>query len=188
MGALQPKAEVPPGGAATGKSTRMSLDRLPDWVEAGALGIGGLYDRVWSGMQGRSDLTPVARDLGDSFMGKVTALECGEARAARRALIHGDASLRNTRTSPDGVVALLEWEDVRSANGCIDLTWLLVSSVEPLRWDDVIFAYGAEVSEFMAALPDAATQGILSFGDCEADSQEARRWVARIEAGAARLQ
>jgi Phosphotransferase enzyme family len=95
----------------------------------GALAIGELYDRVWPGMAGLPDLTPVIRDLGDRFAGKVAELERAEARAARRTLIHGDASLCNTRTSPDGVIAFLDWEDVRSANGCIDLTWLLVSSV-----------------------------------------------------------
>jgi len=83
--------------------------------------------------------------------------------------------------------AFLDWEDVRSANGCTDVTWLLVSSVGPECWDDVISAYGAEASEFMAALPNAATQGILSFGDREPGSQEANRWVARTEAAAARL-
>ncbi len=154
----------------------------------GASAIGKLYNRVWSGMHERPDLTPAVRGLGDRFVGQVTALELGEASAPRRTLIHGDASLRNTRTSPDGVIALVDWEDVRSANGCVDLTWLLVSSVEPERWDDVIFAYGADVSEFKAALPNAATQGILSLGDCEAGSQEAMRWVARIEAAAGRLQ
>jgi len=91
-------------------------------------------------MQGRPDLTPTVRDLGDRFVGQVTALELGEAKAPRRTLVHGDASLRNTRTSPDGVIVLVDWEDVRSANGCVDLTWLLVSSVEPERWDDIIFA------------------------------------------------
>jgi aminoglycoside phosphotransferase (APT) family kinase protein len=152
-----------------------------------ALAIGDLYDGVWSGMAGRPDLTPVVRDLGDRFAGKVAEFERAEARAARRALIHGDASLCNTRTSPDGVVAFLDWEDVRSANGCIDLTWLLVSPVRPDRWDDVISAYGADASEFMSAMPNAATQGILSLADSEPGSEEASQWVARIEAAAARL-
>jgi hypothetical protein len=41
----------------------------------GALAVGELYDRVWSGMQGRPELTPVIRDLGDRFAGRVAALE-----------------------------------------------------------------------------------------------------------------
>ena len=47
----------------------------------GASAIGNLYNRVWSGMQGRPDLTPAVRDLGGRFVGQVTALELGEARA-----------------------------------------------------------------------------------------------------------
>jgi hypothetical protein len=153
----------------------------------GASAIGELYDRLWSGMQERPDLTPVIRDLGDGFAGKVAALEGAEATAARRTLIHGDASLKNVRTSSLGVIAFLDWEDVRSANGCVDLTWLLVSSVRPELWDDVISAYGADATELTAAFPNAAAQGIFSFGDSEPGSADATRWVAGIEAVAARL-
>ena len=39
-------------------------------------------------------------------------------------------------------IALLDWEDVSAAPGIADLGWLLVSSVAPARWDEVIAAYG----------------------------------------------
>jgi hypothetical protein len=147
--------------------------------------IGELYDRVWVDVTGRFDLSPAVRDLGDRLVGKVAEIEREEAAADRRTLIQGDSSLRNTRTSPDGVVAFVDWEDVRSASGAVDLTWLLASSVPPVRWGAVIDAYSPDEAAFRAALPNAAGQAILSLGDQEPATPEAAGWIARIEAIAA---
>lgn len=66
-------------------------------------------------------------------------------------LVHGDASVRNMRTGPGGEVVLLDWEDVSAAPGVLDPAWLLLSSVEPARWDAVIAAYGAADPPFRCA-------------------------------------
>ena len=42
-----------------------------------------------------------------------------------------------------GKSLLLDWEDVSAAPAALDLAWLLVSSVDPEKWDDVIAAYGS---------------------------------------------
>lgn len=149
--------------------------------------IGELYDRCWAGILKRQDVTPVVRDLGQRFVAKVAEIERDEPDIGRRTLIQGDASLRNARTSPDGVVAFLDWEDVRSSGGSIDLTWLLVSSVDPGPWDVVIEAYAPDEAEFRAALPHAAIQGIFGLVDCDPGSPTAAAWSSRIEAVAARI-
>src|SRR6202034_2105809 len=64
------------------------------------------------------------------------------AEACPLTLVHGDAQARNMRTSPDGEVALLDWEDVSAAPGIVDLAWLLTASVDPGQWDAAIAAYG----------------------------------------------
>lgn len=158
------------------------LNRGPKAAEA----IGALYDRVWSGL-GADDLPPQVRSLGDSLVGRVAALERDEAAMPRRTLVHGDASLRNVRTSPDGELVFLDWEDVRSAQGEVDLAWLLVSSVDPSGWDAVIEAYGPEEAALDEALWTAAAQGILSVGDRQRGSADAEGWIERISAAADRL-
>lgn len=157
------------------------------WLDrpgAAAGEIGALYERAWSVAVDRPDVSQTLREAGWRFVGKVEALEREEVSIGRRTLIHGDASLRNVRTSPKGQVAFVDWEDVRLACGAIDLTWLLVSSVEPRRWDEVAQAYGPDEAEMRAALPHAVTQGILSFCDYEPGSREACGWAARLDAAA----
>jgi hypothetical protein len=95
--------------------------------------------------------------------GQVTAAEEAIAEAGPLALVHGDAQTRNMRTSPDGEVALLDWEDVSAAPGVLDLAWLLMASVDPGRWDEVIAAYGA-ASGLNRVLPAVMVQGLFMMG------------------------
>ena len=144
--------------------------------------VGALYDRVWAGLASGADLPPRVRSLGDALTGRVEAVESAAASAGPWTLVHGDASTRNVRTSPDGVVALLDWEDASAGPGVTDLAWLLVSSVEPARWDEVIRAYrdaGGRSTGLEVALAPAAVQGLLTFAD---DPDDAR--LARLEAAA----
>jgi aminoglycoside phosphotransferase (APT) family kinase protein len=142
------------------------------------------FEEIQEVYEARPDVSQTLREAGSRFVGKVEALEREEASIGRRTLIHGDASLRNVRTAPDGQVAFVDWEDVRLACGAIDLTWLLVSSVEPRRWAEVAQAYGLDEDEMGAAFGHAVTQGILSFSEYEPASQEAAGWAARLEAAA----
>ena len=129
-----------------------------------------------------ADITPAVERFVSSIVGRVATLERAEGEAPRRTLIQGDASLRNTRTSADGEIAFVDWEDVRAANGAVDLAWLLVSSVDPEQWEGVIEAYAPKGDDFVAALPGAGAQGVLSLSDCEEGSEEAFAWVRRLEA------
>jgi aminoglycoside phosphotransferase (APT) family kinase protein len=152
-----------------------------------AAAIGELYDRVWETMSARGDLTPAVTAFASGLVGQVARLENNEGKSSRPTLIHGDASLRNVRSSPTGEIAFVDWEDVRSASGEVDLAWLLVSSVAPEQWDEVIDVYAPDRDEFIAALFAAGAQGVLALSDCEEDSAEARVWVQRLDAVALRL-
>ena len=66
------------------------------------------------------------------------------------------------RTSPDGQVALLDWEDYGVGPGIVDLAWHLLSSVAPADWDVALAAYG-DATGLADALPAVAVQGLLSF-------------------------
>lgn len=79
------------------------------------------------------------------------------------------------------------WEDVRSSAGSIDLTWLLVSSVDPAQWDAVIEAYAPDEAELERALPHAGTQGILSFAGSDLGCPTANGWASRLGAIADRI-
>jgi aminoglycoside phosphotransferase (APT) family kinase protein len=87
------------------------------------------------------------------------------------------------RTGPGGQVGLLDWEDVSAAPGVLDLAWLLVSSVEPARWDETIAAYGSG-GDMTHVLPAVAVQGLLSLSDAPAGSVAAAAWMRRLEAAA----
>jgi hypothetical protein len=102
-----------------------------------------LFDRVWPELASRPDLTAGVRWLGARLAGRVAESEHDIGHLGPLTLVHGDASLRNMRTGPGGEVVLLDWEDVSAAPGVLDLAWLLLSSVQPARWDAVIAAYGA---------------------------------------------
>ena len=145
-----------------------------------------LFAGVWPELAARADLTPPVRALGERLVGRVANSERAISLAGPVTLAHGDASLLNMRTSPDGQVALLDWEDVSAAPGVLDLAWLLVSSVQPAQWDQVIAAYGPAAG-LMQVLPAVAVQGLLSLSDTPADSAEATGWIRRLEAAAGRL-
>jgi thiamine kinase-like enzyme len=158
------------------------------WLRRSGLGaelIADLFDRVWSDLRGRSDLTSRVCALGDGLVGTIVNAEQAEGTLPMT-LCHGDASLRNVFTSADGSVALVDWEDVRLANGTVDLAWLLVSSVAPPQWDAVVNAYGPAPA-LDAVLPSAAAQGLLSLSDHAPRSPDAQRWLRRLEEAASRL-
>jgi aminoglycoside phosphotransferase (APT) family kinase protein len=119
--------------------------------------------------------------LGERLVRNVAHTERAIGLAGPLTLVHGDASLRNMRTGPDGQIALLDWEDVSAAAGVEDLAWLLVSSVEPRQWDQVTAAYGP-AGGLMRMLPALAVQGLLSLSDTPAWSAEAAAWIQRLEA------
>lgn len=143
-----------------------------------------LYARVWPGLADREDLTPDVRALGQRLVGRVTESERVIGAAGPLTLVHGDASAQNMRTGPGGEVALLDWEDVSSAPGVLDLAWLLVSSTDPAQWDEVIAAYGP-AGGLAGVLPAVAVQGLLSMSDTAAGSAAANGWARRLAATAA---
>jgi hypothetical protein len=158
------------------------------WLRQGAAAaeaVGTLYDDRWPSLAARRDLPAAVVRFGSALVGRVTALERQGLTSPGATLVHGDASLRNTRTAPDGVIALVDWEDVRIAPGEEDLAWLLVSSVEPDGWADVIAAYAPVPTRFSAALRAAAVQGLFSLGDHDDGSEPATEWVRRVVAAVA---
>ena len=90
------------------------------------------------------------------------------------------------RTSPDGEVVLLDWEDVSAAPGVLDLAWLLTASVDPGRWDEAIAAYGT-ASGLDRVLPAIMVQGLFVMADNPAGSPEARAQASRLAEGCRRL-
>ncbi|GAA1715225.1 hypothetical protein GCM10009745_74480 [Kribbella yunnanensis] len=110
-------------------------------IGAGDELVARLYDDTWPKLAARSLSAPV-REFGERLVGKVRQVEARVLNAGPLTLVHGDASASNLRTAPDGEIALLDWEDVSAAPGVVDLTWHLVSSVEPARWAEALDAYG----------------------------------------------
>lgn len=145
-----------------------------------------LYARVWPQLAARPDLTPSVRVLGERLVGRVAGSERMISAAGPLTLVHGDASLLNMRTGPQGQVALLDWEDVSAAPGVVDLAWLLVSSVEPAQWDATAAAYGPGAA-IRQVLPAVAVQGLLSLAGTSAGSPDAAAWMRRLDAAAGRL-
>lgn len=156
-----------------------ALDTAVDLVAA-------LYDRTWPLIAGRAELGIRARELGDRLAGRVAAAESAASAAGPLVLTHGDASAPNMRTSPAAEIALLDWEDVGIAPGVTDLAWLLVSSVEPDRWDEVIAAYG-HAGQLAEVLPSVAVQGFLSMFDTAPGSADSEGWSTRLQVAAARI-
>jgi hypothetical protein len=146
--------------------------------------VAALYDKTWPLIAGRAELGSRARDLGERLAGRVALAESAASVAGPLVLTHGDASAQNMRTSPAAEIALLDWEDVGVAPGACDLAWLLVSSVDPAVWADVMAAYGraARLSE---VLPAIAVQGFLSMSGAAAGSAASEAWGARLRAAAA---
>ena len=165
-------------------------ERWP-WLDrsspAAADAIGALYDAVWGTVRERPDITPLLRNVGETYVGRVAQLERDECGSGRPTLIHGDASGQNIRSSAGGEIALVDWEDVRLATGELDLAWFLVSTVAPPLWTDVLDAYAPVEPDFRRALPHALTQGILSLSGCETGSAPASGWIERLEEAAGRL-
>jgi len=152
-------------------------------VGAAADLVAELYRQTWPALAGRADIPPGVLALARRLVDEVCASEQAIAGAGPLTLVHGDASTANMRTSTDGEIALLDWEDVSAAPGILDLAWLLVSSVEPARWDEVIAAYGTSAG-LAEVLPAIAVQGLLSL-DAHADgSPEAAAWHARLSRAA----
>jgi hypothetical protein len=165
-----------------------ALSRWP-WLRRPGAAVGlvaALYDRTWPLVAGRAELGSPVRDLGERLVGRVAAAESAASAAGPLVLTHGDASAQNMRTSPAAEIVLLDWEDVGIAPGVTDLAWLLISSVEPDRWDEVIAAYGATV-QLAEALPATAVQGLLSMSDTAAGSADSDAWAARLRSAATRI-
>ena len=148
--------------------------------------VAALYNQTWPLISGRTELGTQARDLGERLTGRVAVAEGAATAAGPLVLTHGDASAQNMRTSPASEIALLDWEDVGIAPGLTDLAWLLVSSVEPDRWDEVIAAYG-DAAHLAGVLPATAVQGLLSMSDTAAGSADSQAWATRLRAAAARI-
>jgi phosphotransferase family enzyme len=150
-------------------------------VGAAADLVEDLFTRTWPDLAARSDLTPEVRRLGTPLVGRVVDSERAISLAGPLTLVHGDASMGNMRTGPDGEVVLLDWEDVAAAPGVLDLAWLLVSSVEPVQWNEVIAVYGPAAG-LPQVLPAVMVQGLLSLSDTPAGSAEAAGWMRRLDA------
>jgi thiamine kinase-like enzyme len=148
--------------------------------------VAALYDQTWPLIAGRAEMAPRERDLGERLVGRVVAAESAAAAAGPLVLTHGDASAQNMRTSPASEIALLDWEDVGIAPGVTDLAWLLVSSVEPHRWDEVIAAYG-HGGRLAEMLPAIAVQGFLSMSATAAGSADSEAWANRLRSAAIRI-
>jgi hypothetical protein len=145
-----------------------------------------LFSQTWALLRVREDLPSSVAALGEALTGRVTDAEHAIAAAGPPTLVHGDASTLNMRTSPDGAVALVDWEDVSAVPGVVDLAWMLTSSVDPARWDEVITAYGP-ADGLVRVLPAAVVQGLLSLAGTPAGSAAAMGWTSRLEAAARRM-
>lgn len=164
-------------------------ERRWPWLRRVGLGaelVGDLYDRTWPHLSARHDLSPVVRRFAAGMVGRAADAERATVAGAALTLIHGDASSGNQRTSPSGEIALLDWEDVGVNDGIADIAWFLVSSVEPGRWEEVLDAYG-HTGGLGAVQPAAMVQGLFSLHAAAEGSEDADRWVRRLEAAADRL-
>lgn len=140
----------------------------------------------WPRIQERSDFPSDLKHLGELLVGQIAAVSAAASGVGPHTLTHGDASARNMRTSDDGQVALLDWEDVGTGPGISDVAWFLVSSAPPDRWDEALLAYGSS-SGFVQTLPVVCAQGLLSLDDLEDGSAAAATWIRNLHAAAARL-
>lgn len=145
-----------------------------------------LFAEEWAATRDRSDLPTQVRDLGDRLTGRVVEAERAAAGAGPWTLVHGDASSDNLRTSGDGEVALLDWEDYGAGPGVNDLAWFLVSSVDPDGWDRAVDAYGSGTG-LEESLPAAAVQALLRLADADEGSERALVWLARVKEAARRI-
>ena len=172
--------------------------------------VAALYDRAWPALAARRDLPAAVRDLGERLVGRVPEAEQAIAAAGPLTLVHGDASEGNVRTSTEGEVALLDFEDVSAAPGIIDLAWLLLSSVDPDRWDETIAAYASPAGRgsgspagrgfgslagwgvgspagLVEVFPAISVQALLSLAGTDEGSAEAAEWIGGLLAAQRRL-
>ena len=145
-----------------------------------------LFSQTWALLRVREDLPSSVAALGEALSEQVTDAEHAIAAAGPPTLVHGDASTLNMRTSPDGEVALVDWEDVSAVPGVVNLAWMLTSSVDPARWDEVIAAY-RQADGLARVLPATVVQGLLSLADTPAASAAAMDWISRLDAAASRM-
>jgi hypothetical protein len=163
-----------------------AVERWPWLPRADVSGlVGALYDETWASARERPELTATVRELGDSLIGRAAEVERRADASGPVTFTHGDASALNMRTSPEGEVALLDWEDYGAGPGIVDLAWHLVSSVDPKDWDLALTAYD-DTSGLRDALPSVAIQGLLSFA-FEEGHGDARAWVVRLEEATRRM-
>ena len=194
LSAWSPGADPAAAAALLGCMHRRWLGEAPKrWPWLRPLGAGvdlveELFIATWLSLAGRGDLPPAVASFGARMAerGQVTAAEAAIAAAGPLTLAHGDAQGQNMRTSPDGEVALLDWEDVSAAPGVLDLAWLLTASVDPPRWDEAIAAYGS-ASGLDRVLPAVMVQGLFMMADNPAGSPEARAQANRLAEGCQRL-
>lgn len=145
-----------------------------------------LYGQTWPHLVQRGDLPRPVAAFSEALLGRVIDAERAILDAGPLTIVHGDAQARNMRTGPAGEVALLDWEDVSAAPGLLDLAWLLTSSTDPDRWDEVIDAYGP-AEGLHHVLPAVIVQGLLSLTGEPPGSPEARGWTARLDEACSRL-
>lgn len=149
--------------------------------------IAALYDRTWPELEARRDLPRTVRALGATLVGRIEELERREGEAGPLTLVHGDAAARNVRTSVAGEIALVDWEDVRLAPAAVDLTWWLLTSVDPSDWDAVRRASSPAARAGEAGVLGAAlAQALLSLAGMEDGSDDAAAAIVRIEAACTR--
>lgn len=148
---------------------------------AGADLVEQLFARTWPDLARRGDLPAEVAAFGARMAerGQVTAAGRAIAGAGPLTLVHGDAHDRNMRTSPDGEIALLDWEDVSAAPGVLDLAWLLTASVAPGQWDETIAAYGP-AGHLNRVLPAVMVQGLFMVSRTPPGSPEARSQSSRL--------
>ncbi len=173
------------------KAWEGQADRLWPWLRpAGAAVdlIGRLYDETWPRLAMHRTMPEAVRAYGWSLRGRVEEAQRLLASIPGRTLVHGDASGTNVRTSSDGIVTFLDWEDVSCLPAAVDVAWFLVSTVESRDWCRTIGAYGP-LPGLPAALPSALVQGFLSFAEVVAHGEEpdgaraAESWLRRLEHG-----
>jgi hypothetical protein len=194
LSAWSPGADPAAAAALLGALHRRWLGEAPRrWPWLRPLGAGvdlveQLFRQTWPGLRGRVDLPSAVSSFGARMAepGRVTAAEAAIAAAGPLTLVHGDAQARNMQTSPDGEVALLDWEDVSAAPGVLDLAWLLTASVDPGRWDEAVAAYGP-ASGLDRVLPAVMVQGLFMLAHTQVGSPEARAQAGRLAEGGRRL-
>lgn len=166
-----------------------ALEQWP-WLRrpgAAAPLIARAYEGRWQVLSACPELSPPVRRLGAWLVGRIEAAEVAEGTAGPLTLCHGNAALENVFTDSSGAIAFVDWEDVRCAAGVTDLAWLLVSSVPPGRWDEVIDAYDAS-ADVRSVLASAAAQGLFILsGQAQLRASPAWGWMERLTEAAVRL-